>query len=109
MPAIGVSRSRLDDSAVPYTSDELRISGIIDFGTPNASRMSSRQLSVSRSMNMVRDALVTSVACTPPSTPPVRFHSTQVSVVPKASLPASAFSRAPSTFSRIHTILVPEK
>ena len=58
---------------------------------------------------MVREALVTSVTCTPPSTPPVRFHSTQQSVLPKTRSPASAFSRAPSTFSRIHTILVPEK
>jgi len=60
-------------------------------------------------MNIVRLAFVTSVACTPPSTPPVRFQSTQESVVPNSSWPASAFSRAPGTFSRIHTIFVPEK
>ncbi|MNJ02935.1 hypothetical protein D3C73_1630700 [compost metagenome] len=58
---------------------------------------------------MVRDAFVTSVACTPPSTPPVRFQRTQQSVVPNSGSPASAFSRAPSTFSRIHAIFVPEK
>ena len=60
-------------------------------------------------MNIVRDALVTSVTCTPPSTPPVRFHNTQQSVLPNNRSPASAFSRAPSTFSRIQTIFVPEK
>ena len=60
-------------------------------------------------MSRVRLAFVTSVACTPPSGPPVRFHSTQLSVVPKASSPASARARAPSTFSRIHAILLAEK
>ena len=85
------------------------MSGNIDFGTLNAARMSSSHCRVSRSMNMVREAFVTSVACTPPLTPPVRFQSTQESVLPKYRSPASAFSRAPSTFSRIHMILVPEK
>ena len=36
---------------------------------------------------MVRLALVTSVTCTPPSVPPVRFHSSQLSVVPKTASP----------------------
>ena len=58
---------------------------------------------------MVRLALVTSVTCTPPSGPPVRFHSSQASVLPKIASPASAASRTPSTFSRIHWILPPEK
>ena len=58
---------------------------------------------------MVRLALVTSVMCTPPRVPPVRFHSTQVSQVPKMASPRSAASRTPSTFSRIHWILPPEK
>ena len=59
---------------------------------------------------MVRLALVTSVTCTPSfSAPPVRFHSTQVSVLPNSSSPASAFSRAPSTLSRIHLTFGPEK
>jgi hypothetical protein len=39
----------------------------------------------------------------------VRFQSTQLSVVPKTRSPASAFARAPSTFSRIQAIFVPEK
>ena len=58
---------------------------------------------------MVRLALVGSVTCTPPSVPPVRFHSSQESVLPKIASPFSAASRAPSTFSRIHWILPPEK
>jgi hypothetical protein len=41
---------------------------------------------------MVREALVASVACT---WPPVRRHSRKQSMVPKASLPASARARAP--------------
>ena len=55
---------------------------------------------------MVRDALVTSVTW---ALPPVRFQISQVSIVPKRSLPSSAFSRAPSTLSRIQAILEPEK
>ena len=58
---------------------------------------------------MVRLALVTSVTCTPPLTPPVRFQITQVSMLPKSSSPFSALARAPSTLSRIHLILGPEK
>ena len=58
---------------------------------------------------MVRLALVTSVTCTPPSTPPVSFQISQLSVVPKSASPASASARTPSTLSRIHWILPPEK
>ena len=58
---------------------------------------------------MVRLALVTSVTCAPPSTPPVRFQITQESVLPKMASPSSAAARTPSTFSRIHWIFPPEK
>jgi|GEM_PF-3818544 len=34
---------------------------------------------------MVLLALVTSVTCTPPPTPPVRFHITQLSVLPNSA------------------------
>ena len=51
---------------------------------------------------MVRLALVTSVTCTPPRGPPVRFHSTQVSACRRARRRVSAAARTPSTFSRIH-------
>ena len=52
--------------------------------TPSSSSSQSR---VSRSISMVRLALVTSVTCTPPSRPPVRFQSSQVSVLPKIASP----------------------
>ena len=58
---------------------------------------------------MVRLALVGSVTCTPPLAPPVRFQISQLSVLPKIASPRSAASRTPSTFSRIHWILPPEK
>ncbi len=67
------------------------------------------QSSVSRSISSVRLALVTSVTWMPPSVPPVRFHSTHVSVVPNSSSPFSARSRAPSTLSSSQVIFGPEK
>ena len=57
------------------------------------------------SKSMVREALVASVAKTPPSGPPVRFHSTQESTVPRASPP----ERGTPPSSRSHCILVAEK
>jgi hypothetical protein len=39
----------------------------------------------------------------------VQFQTSQLSTVPKQSLPSLARSRAPSTLSRIQRILVPEK
>ncbi|CFE77567.1 Uncharacterised protein [Mycobacterium tuberculosis] len=78
-------------------------------GIENNDNSSSSQSSVSRSINMVRLALVTSVTCTPPRGPPVRFHNTQVSGVPNNASPFSAAARTPSTFSRIHCSLPPEK
>ncbi len=41
--------------------------------------------------------------------PPVRFQITHVSMLPNTRSPASAFSRAPSTLSRIQRIFGPEK
>ena len=46
------------------------------------------------SNSIVRAALVASVACT---LPPVSRHSRKLSMVPKASCPACALARAPST------------
>jgi hypothetical protein len=85
------------------------ISGSIDVGTPIVSAIPVSHDSVSRSISIVRLALVTSVMCWPPSTPPVRFHRHQVSMLPNTRSPDSAFSRAPSTFSRIHRTFGPEK
>ena len=55
---------------------------------------------------MVREAFDTSVTCTSPL---VRFHTSQLSTVPKRSSPFSALSRAPGTFWSIQRILVAEK
>ena len=55
---------------------------------------------------MVREALLGSVRW---SAPPVSFHSSQVSIVPKASSPRRARSRAPGTWSSSQRILLPEK
>ena len=85
------------------------ISGSMDSGMPMSLAMSSFQSRVSMFISMVREALVTSVTCTPPFTPPVMFHTSQESVLPNIRSPASAFSRAPSTLSRIHLTLGPEK
>ena len=41
--------------------------------------------------------------------PPVSFQSSQVSIVPNASSPASARSRAPGTLSSSQAIFVAEK
>jgi hypothetical protein len=40
--------------------------------------------------SIVREALVTSVTCTPPSQPPVRFHTSHVSTVPISAAPRFA-------------------
>ena len=85
------------------------MSGSMDTGIPMSAQISSFQSRVSMFISSVREALVTSVACTPPCAPPVRFHSTQLSMVPASSSPASARRRAPSTFSRIQAIFGPAK
>ncbi len=54
---------------------------------------------------MVRDAFDVSVACTPPSGPPVSHHSSQLSTVPNAN--AASASTPPSWSS--HSSLVAEK
>ena len=109
MPVIGVSRSSCWPDTVPTSAEELTISGSMDIGMPMSAQISSFQSRVSRFISMVREALVTSVTCRPPSPPPVRFHTSHESVVPKMRSPFSAASRAPSTFSRIQATLGPEK
>ena len=83
--------------------------GSIERGMSKISSSSSSQSRVSRFINIVRLALVTSVRCRPPSRPPVRFQISQASVLPKIASPFSAAARTPSTLSRIHLILPPEK
>src|SRR5436190_5744686 len=109
MPATGTP-SRTPARTGPYSCDDDLISGSIDSGMPISPAISESHDSVDRSISMVRLAFVTSVTCTPPlSAPPVRFHRTQVSMLPNTRSPASAFARAPSTLSRIHRTLGPEK
>jgi hypothetical protein len=85
------------------------ISGSISRGMPKNPSSSSSQSRVSqvhehraRGVGHVGDVR-------PPSGPPVRFQTTQLSIVPKRASPRSAASRRPSTFSRIHWTLPAEK
>ena len=82
---------------VPNSAGSLlgRIVGSIARGMPKKPSSSSSQSRVVRSISMVRLALVTSVTCTPPSGPPVRFQTTQVSGVPKRASPRSAAAAEP--------------
>ena len=107
MPATGIP-ARLP-VALPYTSLLERMFGSIRRGMPMMLRISSSQSSVRRFMSIVREALVTSVMCTPPSGPPVSHHVTKVSTLPNMALPDSAAWRAPSTLSRIQRTFGPEK
>ena len=75
----------------------------------NRASSSSSQSSVARLSSCVRLALVTSVTCKPPAGPPVRFQSTQLSIVPHTASPRSAAARTPSTLSRIHCSFSAEK
>jgi hypothetical protein len=95
----------------PYAAASLLLwmLGSIARGMPKKPSSSSSQSRVVRSMSIVRLALVTSVAWMPPSGPPVRFHTTQVSGVPKRASPRSAAARRPSTFSSSHCTLPAEK
>lgn len=55
-------------------SDELRISGSMFGLTENVLVSNGSQLRVSIFINNVRDAFVTSVTCSPPFGPPVKFY-----------------------------------
>ena len=63
-----------------------RTSGNTSRGMCSARRSSSSHSRVSRFINCVRLALVQSVRCSPP----VRFHNTNVSMLPNRRSPASA-------------------
>ena len=84
----------------PYSVLLSRTSGSSARGTRNSRSSSSSQRCAWISNSSVREALVTSVACT---RPPVSRHSRKVSMVPKASSPRSARSRAPATGDRAST------
>ncbi len=108
-PAILTPLNPPPERTSPYTSLDGLISGSIADGTPIVEAMPSSQASLRRSMSIVRLAFVTSVMWMPPSVPPVRFQMHHVSMLPNTRSPASAFSRAPSTFSRIQRTFGPEK
>jgi hypothetical protein len=78
-------------------------------GTSNAASSSSSLSSVSKPASCVRLAFVTSVTCTPPAGPPVRFHKSHVSMVPNSKSPVLAFARAPGTLSSSHFSFKPLK
>ncbi len=75
-------------------------------GIRNSFSRSSSHFSVWMLKSIVREALVTSVMCVASL---VSCQTSQLSMVPNASFPASARARAPGTLSRIHAILLPEK
>ena len=92
-PAIGTPASTAGSRTSLYTSDDEWMGANMDIGMPISSAISLSQRSACRSISRVREALVTSVMCSPP----VMFHSNQVSMVPKHSSPLRARWRAPST------------
>ena len=81
-------------AVTPKSPAQSRTSGSSARGTPNSAQRPSSHCPVSMSSSAVRAALLASVACT---LPPVSRQSRKVSMVPKASSPRSAASRAPST------------
>ena len=88
------------------TSLDGTTSGSTEGGIRSSASSSSSQSWVCRLNSSVREALLASVACT---RPPVRFQTSQLSIVPKASSPFSARARAPGTLSSSHSSLVPAK
>src|SRR2546421_7103664 len=104
MPAMGIEPP--NNRVSPYTSLEDDTAGSTERGTPNSFSSSSSQSPLRRLNSIVREALLGSVTCT---RPPVKFQTSHESTVPNASFPAFALARAPATFLRIHSSLVPEK
>ena len=95
--------------ASPSTALEETIVGSTARGMRNTPSIASSQSRVASDMSCVRLALVTSVTWSPPSGPPVRFQTSQESMVPNRAVPSSAFARAPSTWSSSQASLEAEK
>jgi hypothetical protein len=89
-----------------YTSEQLRTSGSKAMGTCSSAASSSSHCPLTMSYISVREALLASVTCT---WPPESRCTSHESIVPKASSPFSARDRAPSTWSRSHSSLVPAR
>ena len=102
-PAIGIGCPRIEAAVCPYISEEAFTSGSMQTGISNLQSSSSSQQRSWMLYNMVREALVTSVAKIPPL---VSLYISHVSTVPKRTSPLSAFSLAPGTLSSIHLIFV---
>ena len=83
-----------------------RTSGSIARGTSNSASTSGSQSRVCRLNNCVREAFVWSQACTDP---PVRFHVSQLSMVPAHSSPFAARRRPSGSESSSQRILLAEK
>src|SRR2546430_413433 len=99
MPAIGTPRGSQPRSAVSaHGPDESTSVGSTSGGTSSRAHMRSSQSTLARFRQSVREALLTSVACTRPR---VNFHKSHVSTVPKASWPRAARRRASGAWSRI--------
>ena len=94
MPAIGMDAPKQAGSVSPKIPLLSRTSGSSARGTPSRRSSSSSHCPRWMSNSIVREALVTSVACT---RPPVSRQSRKLSMVPKASSPRSARARAPGT------------
>ena len=84
---------------------EGRMSASMDAGTSKSEVIALDQSSVSRSINIVREALEGSVRNTPPSLAPLSHQSSHVSIVQR--LGDVAWSSTPESSS--HFILVAEK
>lgn len=72
-------------------------------------QISGSQSQVSKFMSIVREAFDTSVAWTPPNTPPVKLYSIHESTVPNLSRPSSAAFLTFSSFSNNHFSFTAEK
>ncbi len=106
MPAIGMAAPKTSASVSPTTPQLSHTSGSTWRGTPNSPSNSSSQSPLAISQSRVRDALVASVRC---RRPPLSFHMSQESTVPKASSPARARVIPSGTESRIQRSFVAEK
>ncbi len=106
IPAIGIAVPNSPASVLPKSPSVSRISGSSRRGMPKASSSSSSQVRRLRSNSIVREALVTSVAC---SRPPLRRHKRKLSIVPNAISPARARSPRPGIVSSSQRILDAEK
>ena len=108
MPATGAPPSAVP-VASPYASDDDRISGSID--ARDAHQLEARLVPIQRlQVHQQRARRVGHVGDVDAALGRRSGSTaTQVSIVPNASSPLSARSRAPSTLSRIHAIFGPEK